>query len=289
VTLQPLRRFDVDAAIIFSDILVPVAKMGQSLSFGPGHGPILDPPIRNEEDAAALRRIDPSVDTAEVGETLQLVREALGDERAVIGFCGAPFTLLCYMVDGQGQKNFPETKKMIYCQPALAHQILGLLSDVLVDYLQMQIDAGADAVQVFDSWAGILAPEDFELFAAPYAAKVMAGVGHNEIPRIYFPRGIGAYLERVKSVPCEVVGIDWTQDLAKAADTLMPERAIQGNLDPMALLGSPESLEQRVKTLLKATEGRPGHIVNLGHGVIPQTDFEMGKRFVDLVHELGKG
>jgi len=289
VTVQPLRRFNVDAAIIFSDILVPIAKMGQELSFGKGHGPVLTPPVRTEEDASKLLRIDPSVDTAEVGETVARVRETVGDERAVIGFCGAPFTLLCYMVDGRGQKNFPETKKMLFRQPELAHQILSLVSDVLVDYLQIQIDAGADAVQIFDSWAGILAPDDFDCFAAPYATRVSNGVAKSGVPRIYFPRGVGAYLERVKSVPCEVVGIDWTQDLKTAADCLMPGRGVQGNLDPSALLGTPESLETRVRTLLSATAGRPGHIVNLGHGVIPETDFEMGRRFVDLVHEFGKG
>jgi uroporphyrinogen decarboxylase len=159
----------------------------------------------------------------------------------------------------------------------------------LIDYLQIQIDAGVDAVQVFDSWAGILAPDDFDIFAAPYATRVLEGVASNNIPRVYFPKGVGSYLERVKKVPCEVVGIDWVQDLKIAADTLMPERGLQGNLDPSALLGTPESLEERVRILLSATAGRPGHIVNLGHGVIPETDFNMGKRFVDLVHELGMG
>ncbi len=289
VSLQPVRRFDVDAAIIFSDILVPIAKMGQTLSFGAGHGPRLEPPIRSRDDFQKLRRIDPYTETPEVHQTVQLVRDAVGTEKAVIGFAGAPFTLLAYMVDGAGSRGFPETKRLLFSEPELAHEILALISDVIVDYLAMQIDAGADAVQLFDSWAGLLSPDDFDEFAGAYAASIMERLADRGTVRIYFPKSIGAYLERAQAVPCEVVGVDWAQDLARARALFEPDRALQGNLDPTALLGSREQLDIRIDKMLAATRGYAGHIVNLGHGIIPSTDPESALHFVRRVHELGKG
>ncbi|MBR57647.1 MAG: uroporphyrinogen decarboxylase [Myxococcales bacterium] len=289
VTMQPIRRFDVDAAIIFSDILVPIAKMGQTLTFGKGHGPRLAPPIRSWDDFRMLRRIDPYEETREVHETVQRVRDAVGTEKAVIGFAGAPFTLLAYMVDGEGSRNFAETKRLLFSEPDLAHEILSLIADVIVDYLGMQIDAGADAVQLFDSWAGLLSPDDFDTFAGAYAASIMERLADRGTARIYFPKSIGAYLERAKAVPCEVVGVDWAQDLSKARELFAPDRALQGNLDPTALLGTREQLDTRIDTLLAATKGYAGHIVNLGHGIIPSTDPETALHFVRRVHELGAG
>ena len=289
VTLQPVRRFGVDAAIIFSDILVPIARMGQELTFGAGHGPRLIPPIRTRDDFARLHGIDPNVETPEVGETVSRVREAIDGEQAVIGFAGAPFTVFAYAVQGQGSRSFEEAKRLLFADPDLADDILSLLADVTAEYLAMQVRAGADAVQLFDTWTNLLSPDDFERFAAPYAARVLEAIEPLGVPRIYFPRGTGAYLHRVRAaVSCEVIGLDWTCELSAAAEAVGPDRAVQGNLDPTALLGSPASLDARVDKLLAATAGRPGHIFNLGHGVLPMTDPAMALRFVERVHERGR-
>jgi len=282
VTLQPLRRFGMDAAIIFSDILIPIAAMGMDLTFAKNHGPQLNPPIRGREDLARLSTFNPEKETGVVGEIVGRVRDAVGDQQAVIGFAGAPFTLLCYMVEGQGSRNFAEAKKLLFTQPDVAHELLDMLSDVLCEYLAMQIRAGADAVQLFDTWTSLLSPEDFDTFAAPYARKIMEFLAPYDVPRIYFPRGIGSYLERSLTVPCEVLGIDWMQDLGKAIACVGQERCVQGNIDPTILLGSMDAMERRMEEMLAQTEGYPGHIVNLGHGILPPTRPEMVGRFVEL-------
>lgn len=289
VTMQPVRRLGVDAAIIFSDILVPLPPMGMELTFGKGHGPQLSPPVRDRATFERLSAIDPRATVGHVGEVVAAVRAAAGPERAVIGFAGAPFTLLAYMVEGQGSRSFAHAKRLIFADPDLAHDLLALLSDVLVDYLAMQIDAGADAVQLFDSWAGLLSPDDFDRFAAPYAARVLSGLADKGVPRIYFPRGAGPYLERTRAVPCEVIGVDWTCDLRRAAEQVGEGRAVQGNLDPTALLGTRGGIDERVRAMLDAMAGRPGWIVNLGHGVLPSTDPAHMEHFVARVHEWGAG
>jgi len=288
VTLQPVRRFGVDAAIIFSDILIPVARMGQELTFGKNHGPQLSPPVRSAEDLRKLRRIDPEVETPHVAEAIKLVRAGLGDERALIGFAGAPFTLFAYVVQGQGSRTFDEAKRLLFTEPEVACELLGLLADVVADSLAMQVRAGADAVQLFDTWASLLSPADFERFAAPYAARTLKKLEPLGVPRTYFPRGAGAYLDRVRAtVPCEVIGVDWTCDLRTAAQLVGPGCALQGNLDPAVLLGSPEELDRRVDEMLDAVSGRPGYIANLGHGVIASSNPDMALRFVERVHERG--
>ena len=288
VTLQPIRRFGVDAAIVFSDILLPVARMGQELTFGKNHGPQLSPPIRSASDFAKLHRIDPEVETPHVAETLRRVRAELGEERALIGFAGAPFTLFAYAVQGQGSRTFDEAKRLLFSEPDLACDLLALLADVVADSLAMQVRAGADAVQLFDTWASLLSPGDFERFAAPFAARALEKAGALGVPRIYFPRGAGAYLDRVRAaVPCEVIGVDWTCDLGAAAERVGPGCALQGNLDPTLLLGTSTELLRRVDEMLDAVAGRPGYIANLGHGVPATSNPEMAQLFVDRVHERG--
>ena len=268
VTLQPIDRFDCDAAIIFSDILTVLEACGREVQFIKGSGPRLPQPVRTVEDARSLSRPDG------VGPVLQVAADSIAQFRRVrpdtpiLGFAGAPFTLLCYLVEGSGSKNWVHTKRLLFTQPKLAQQLLDLLADVVGDHLQNQIDHGALAVQMFDTWAGALSPEDYRRWALPAAQRALARV--KGAPRIYFTKDSSCFLPWLTETGCDVVGLDWRVDLAAARQVLGPDIPIQGNLDPVALYGPAEEITGKVHRILDAA-GPRGHVFNLGHGVLPDT------------------
>lgn len=282
VTLQPIRRFDFDAAIIFSDILFPLIAMGAPFEF-PDGGPRLAEPFDTPEAIARLDRVDPDTEIPWVLEALRQTRAALDPAKALLGFAGAPFTLFCYLVEGEGSRIFPRTKQLMFRQPSLAHDILGLLADQIADYLTAQVRAGADAVQLFDTWGGLLHPDDFDRFALPYAQRIFQRVAETGAPTIYYVHGGPSLLEAQAGSGCTAVGIDWRLRLNDVRRRVPDAVVIQGNLDPLALLASPDDVAERTRHMLAEMEGRPGYIVNLGHGVIPRTPIESVAAFVETV------
>lgn len=293
VTMQPVDQLDVDAAILFSDILVPLAPMGIQVGFTE-EGPQLEP-VRSDEDIARLVIAEPE-GCAYVFEAIRQCRQALAarGERAVplIGFAGAPFTLLTYAVEGRTGKQFVATKRLLFSAPAAAHALLDKLTETVIRYLHAQVEAGAQALQLFDSWVGILGREDFAAFAAPYVERVLAALRPLGVPLIYFPNGGSALYEQVGALPADVVAVDWRLPLDVAAERLgiagRSDRAIQGNLDPLRLLGPVDALEQQVREILgQARPLRCAHVFNLGHGVVPETPVNHVAALVELVHRLG--
>jgi uroporphyrinogen decarboxylase len=282
VTLQPVRRFDFDAAIIFSDILVPLIPMGADFGFK-GGPPKLDEPFDTPESLARLKRVDSEKDIPWILESLARVREELDPSKALLGFAGAPFTLFCYLVEGQGSKLFDKAKKLMWTQPKLAHEILGLLADQIGEYFCAQVKAGADAVQLFDTWGGLLHPDDFAEFALPYAKRIFDRVRETGAPTIYYVNGNPAALPLQVESGCDVVGVDWRVDLGEAAKLVPETQGIQGNLDPVLLLTDPETVAARTQRMLDSVAGRRGYICNLGHGVTPPTPLENVQAFVDTV------
>jgi len=275
VTLQPLRRYDVDASIIFSDILVTAMAMGQKLTFDTGHGPHLEPVIRSAQDLLCLKETNALKDLGYVGEAIGLVKQKLRPEQAMIGFCGAPFTVASYMVEGQGSKDYAQLKRMIYEKPAVLRKLLDKLIETTVDYLLMQVDAGADCVMVFDSWAGNLAPDDFREWAFTPANDLLKAMQQKGIPTIYYPGQGSAQLFSLQGLAADVVSIDWRIDLltaSKILDSQGLEVALQGNLDPLALIAPEEVLRKKVRHIIEQGRltKRP-HIFNLGHGLLPIT------------------
>ncbi len=285
VTLQPLRRFDMDAAIIFSDILVVPEAMGQEVTYPQG-GPRLAPPIRKASDLARIRECEPEKDLAYVAEALVAMRRAMGDDRALLGFAGAPYTLATYMVEGGGSKHQEQTKRLALTEPGLIDELLERLADAVARFLRLQIEAGADAVQLFDTWAGDLSPVDFERLALKPAQRVIARLADLDVPVIYFMNGIAPHLEAAATCGATALGIDWRLDLAEARRRTGGRLALQGNLDPLVLSGPVSGIRERVRAIHQSLEGAPGHIFNLGHGVLPSTPVEGVAAFVDAVHEL---
>lgn len=282
VTVQPVRRLGVDAAIIFSDILIPVEAMGMALELG-DKGPHLPEPLRSEADLARLVVPDPVERTGFVAEAIRRTRKVLADEVPVIGFCGAPFTLAAYMVEGGGTKRFMEIKRLLFERPELAHALFDKLTDALVPYLEMQVEAGASLVQIFDSWGGELSPRDFETFSLPYLQKMVSALKAKGVPVIFFGTAMGTYLPLLKKTGADVVGVDWRIDIAEARARLGPDVAVQGNLDPLALFLPRDQLAARAEEICRQA-GPVGHIFNLGHGILPPTDPEAAKALVDAVH-----
>jgi uroporphyrinogen decarboxylase len=286
VTLQPLRRFPLDAAIIFSDILVVPQAMGLHVEMIPGQGPYFPEPLRTVEELRRLRRPVIAEALHYVLEALTMTRKALGGKVPLIGFCGAPWTLMAYMVEGGGSKTFSQAKGWLYRVPEASHRLLSLLTDVLVDFLIAQIDAGAQVVQVFDSWAGVLSPEMYRTFALPYLRRIGEAVGQarSGVPRIVFARGAHATLAELASSSYDVVGIDWTIDPRQARQVTQGRVALQGNLDPCALYADPKTIRHLTHQMLQAF-GPRGHIANLGHGLHPTHDPERVRVFVEAVHD----
>ena len=289
VTLQPVRAFDVDAAILFADILLPLQPMGVDFEFVPGKGPIIQNPVRTKADVAALKPVNAEASLGHVMSAIRLLRAELG-ETPLIGFCGAPFTVASYMIEGGPSRDYKIAKSMMYNAPELWHAFMDKLSDVLADYLSAQIRAGAQAVQLFDSWVGALSPQDYDIFALPYSKKVLdaARVTSAGVPQIHFGVGATTLLPLMKKAGGDVLGLDWRIPLDEGWKIIGHDRAVQGNLDPITLFSTPEVLETRIKDILRRADGRPGHIFNLGHGILQHTPPENVKLVVEMVHEFGQ-
>ena len=284
VTLQPVDLVGVDAAIIFSDILVIPEAMGLELTLDEGVGPRFPDPIRRPADFGRLRAVDPARDLAYVLDAVRLARHRLADRVPLIGFAGAPWTLAAYMLEGGGSKNFAVAKRFLVEHPEAAHELLDRIATAVGDFLVAQVEAGAQAVQLFDSWAGALAPADFRAFALPYAAKAARRAKAAGVPVIAFAPGGGWALEEIADATgADVVGIDWHTDAATARERLASrDVALQGNLDPCWLYASPDEIRTRTRAMLAAFAGRP-HIANLGHGILPDTPVAHAKAFVQAV------
>ena len=283
VTVQPVRRLGVDAAIIFSDILIPVEAMGLALQLDDA-GPRLPQPVRTEADVSRLAIPDPEDRTGFVAEAIRRTRKALSDSVPVIGFCGAPFTLAAYMVEGGGSRTFLNIKRLLFEQRPVAHALFDKLTRTLIPYLQMQVAAGASLVQIFDSWGGELSPRDFESFSLPYLQRIVSAL-KSSVPVILFGTGMSTLLPLMRSTGADVLGLDWRIDIAEARRLLGPQVAVQGNLDPAALFLPAADLESSVQDVLQGA-GPIGHIFNLGHGIFPQTPPEAAQALVDAVHRL---
>jgi uroporphyrinogen decarboxylase len=285
VTLQPLCRFELDAAIVFADILLPLEGMGIGFHFAPEGGPVIEKPVRTAADLDGVRAFDPGRDVPYLMETIKLVRRDLADRVPLIGFAGAPFTLASYVVEGGHSKDYAAIKTLIYNDPATYDRLMTAIADATVAYLLAQVEAGAQALQLFDSWVGWLSPYDYERHALPYVRSVIERV-EGRVPVIYFANGATGMLPLVATAGSDVVGVDWRMDIDRAWAELGDGVAVQGNLDPVALLGPTSEIEARVADILRRVGGRPGHIFNLGHGVLPYTSPDHVKFFVDAVHRL---
>ncbi len=283
VTLQPVRRFDLDAAIIFSDILLPLECMGIGLEFSDGEGPVLRNPLRTAEDVGRMREIAPEKDLRYVLKALEMARSALDGMVPLIGFAGAPFTLASYAIEGGGSRNYIETKRMMYADSGSFHLLMEKLTQMVVSYLNAQIRHGAQAVQVFDSWVGTLSSTDYETFVLPHMKKLFASLDPSA-PHIHFALGTSHMLKLVGSAGGDVVGVDWRMPLDEAWRRITFRKAIQGNLDPALLFGSRERLQANVRDILERAGNRKGHIFNLGHGVFPATPIENVDLLIELVH-----
>jgi uroporphyrinogen decarboxylase len=270
VTLQPIRRFGFDASIVFSDILIVPEAMGMNLTFGPGEGPRLNPPIRTMADVDKLARFDPLEKTRFVRDAVQAIVAELPSSVPLIGFAGAPFTVACYMIEGEGSKNYLEVKKLMYREPAAMQKLLDKIVDNSIDYLRMQIDAGCRVVQLFDTWASELSPDDLLRFAVEPARRILAAIKDTGVPTIYFPRGCSSALDVVKKVGADCYGLDWRARIPRAWDEL-GDVAVQGNLDPAALFAPRELVVEKTRAILDEVNGRAGHVFNLGHGILPET------------------
>jgi uroporphyrinogen decarboxylase len=282
VTLQPVRRHGVDAAVLFADIMTPVLGMGIEVDLVEGVGPVIGRPIETAADVEGLRIPDPEEAFAPVLEAVRLVRRELEAERAVIGFCGGPFTVAGYLVEGKPSRDFVKTKELMYGEPRVWHALMEKLAETFAGYVAAKVTAGADAIQLFDSWVGALTIADYEEFVAPYSARVLAAV---DPPAIHFGTGTAHLLASMAAAGGNAVGLDWRVPLDQGWLAVGPDKAVQGNLDPAVLLGPWERIEGAALDVLARADGRPGHVFNLGHGVLPGTNPDDLARLVELVHE----
>jgi len=282
ITLQPIRRYDVDAAIFFSDIVVPLRAIGIGIDIRPGVGPVVDHPIRTAADVAKLRPLVPA-DVPYVTKSVAALVGELG-AKPLIGFAGGPFTLASYLVEGGPSKNFEVTKKLLYGAPELWADLMSRLADITVGFLRAQVAAGASAVQLFDSWAGALSLDDYRAYVLPYSRRIFAALADTEVPRIHFGVGTGELLGAMGEAGADVVGVDWRVPLDEAVSRVEPGKALQGNLDPVILLAPWEVIERRTRQVLDRGRTAEGHIFNLGHGVLPETDPDVLARLTELVH-----
>lgn len=288
VTIQPIDILGVDAAIIFSDILVIPEAMGMHLEMHEGKGPIFHKPIRNENDAKQLKKVIPEKELNYVLDAVRLTKKELNGRVPLIGFSGSPWTLLTYMVEGRGSKNFSEVKKLIYNNPKLAHQLLNDLSDTIADYLSAKIEAGCNAVQIFDTWGGILSQKDFLEFSLPYVEKIITQLKRKDEPVIFFAKGVHHNLNKMADIGADVLGLDWTMNLGEVRKLVGNRVALQGNLDPTVLYANKNYIKQEVISVLQSFGEGSGHIFNLGHGVLPDVDPENVKALVQYVKEESK-
>jgi uroporphyrinogen decarboxylase len=292
VTLQPIKRLSVDAAIIFADILLPLEPMGIQLEFVKGEGPVIHNPVRDQSALEALRPVDVDETLGFVYEAIRIVRRELNGGIPLIGFAGAPFTLASYLVEGGHSRHYIKTKLMMYKNTKVWKGLLGKLASVITDYLRGQIRAGAQAVQIFDSWVGHLSPGDYENYVLPYSKQIMDGLKTDpdcrDIPVIHFGTGTSALLDLMRRAGGDVIGVDWRVNIDEAWKRVGYDVAIQGNLDPVALLGPRSEIERGVKDILRRVGGRPGHIFNLGHGILPETPVDHVQEMVEMVHHYSK-
>jgi len=284
VTMQPVRRFGMDAAILFSDIMTPVEGMGVSLDFAPG--PVVEDPIRSQEQVDALRVPDPYESVPFVLETVRILSGELPDSAPLIGFAGAPFTVFCYLVQGQGSKTFAEAKGFLFAEPETSQKLLDKLADTMIAYMTAQARAGAQALMLFDSWAGLLGLEAYKTFAFPAVQRVMESLKSLNVPLIYFPNHGATLLGTVRDCGSDVVGVDWRLPLSRAREILGPDIAVQGNLDPAVLFASRDELGRQIDRVLAEAGSAPGHVFNLGHGIERTTDPDAVAYLVDYVHEV---
>jgi uroporphyrinogen decarboxylase len=282
ITLQPLRRYQVDAAVLFSDIVVPLRAAGVAVEIRAGVGPVLDQPFAGEGDIERLRPLQPG-DIHYVAEAVTALVAELGCT-PLIGFAGGPFTLASYLVDGGPSKNFEKTKSLMYANPPLWNALLSRLAEITITFLQVQVSAGASAVQLFDSWAGAISPEDYRQSVLPHSRRIFEALAGSGVPRLHFGVTTGELLGLMGEAGADVVGVDWRVPLDEAVRRVGPGKAVQGNLDPALLLAPWEVIEQRAIAVLEAGQAAEGHVFNLGHGVLPQTDPDVLARLADLVH-----
>ena len=282
VTLQPVRAHGVDAAVMFADIMLPVLGMGIDVRLVESVGPVVDEPVRSAADVERLRVPDPRESVPFILDAVRLVRDELAPDQALVGFCGGVFTVAGYLVEGKPSRDFGRVKALMYGEPHVWHALADRLADTFALYVQAKVEAGADVIQVFDSWVGALSPADYEEFVAPYSARILDSV---DVPTIHFGTGTTHLLELMAAAGGDVIGLDWRVPLDRGWELVGSERGVQGNLDPTLLLGPWERVEREALDVLERAGGRPGHIFNLGHGVLPDTDPADLRRVCELVHE----
>jgi uroporphyrinogen decarboxylase len=282
VTLQPVEAHGVDAAVMFTDIMFPVLGMGVDVELVENVGPVVARPIASARDVEALRVTEPEESAPFILEAVRLVREELAPERAVIGFCGGPFTVAGYLIEGKPSREFAKVKAMMYREPALWHALLDKLADQFARYVVGKVRAGADVIQLFDSWVGALSPSDYVEFVAPYSARILAPL---DVPTIHFGTGTSGLLGAMADVGGDVIGLDWRIALDRGWEIVGDDRGVQGNLDPLVLLAPWERIEAQTRDILERAAGRPGHVFKLGHGVPPDADPAVLRRLTELVQE----
>jgi uroporphyrinogen decarboxylase len=283
ITLQPVRAFPIDAAIIFADILLPLEGMGVGFEFAPG--PVIHHPVRSAADVEALRVADPEADLGFVLKSLRIVRSEIDGRIPLIGFAGAPFTLAGYVIEGGSSTNYLITKDVMYRNPASWDLLMNKFCETILAYLRAQAQAGAQVVQLFDSWVGCLSPSDYRSFVFPYNQKIFEGLRKEGIPSIHFGTATGGLLPMMAEAGGDIIGLDWRVSLNRSWQSIGENTGIQGNLDPVALMAPPSILQQKAKEILDEAGGRPGHIFNLGHGILPSTPEDSVKLLADFVHE----
>ncbi|HSE50461.1 MAG TPA: uroporphyrinogen decarboxylase [Terriglobales bacterium] len=288
VTITAAERLGVDAAIIFADLLLPLEVMGLDFRFEAGEGPVIEQPLREAKDVKRLRT-DRAADLNYVAESVARVAKHFGSKLPVIGFCGAPFTLASYMIEGGGSRNYVHTKRLMYTEPKAWNELMSKLVSVLGAYAAEQVRAGADVVQVFDSWVGCLSPEDFRHYVLPHATALVKALQKTKAPVIYFGTDSATLLPAMKQTGAEVIGVDWRANLDDAWRSLEWAGAVQGNLDPVMLFADKKLLRERAHDVLRRAGGRPGHIFNLGHGILPETPVENVLALVEYVREFSAG
>jgi uroporphyrinogen decarboxylase len=283
--LQPIEILDVDAAIIFADLLLPVEPMGLKLRYVENRGPVIDNPVRTSDDIDSLSTVNTD-DLGYVGESIQLVTRALNGRIPVIGFVGAPFTLASYIIEGGASKSFIKTKRMMYTDETMWRRLMGKIVDVLAPFAVMQVASGARAIQVFDSWVGALGADDYVRYAAPYSRALIERIRQSGVPVIHFGTGASGYFRELHAAGGDVMGVDWRMNIDQAWMDISYRAAIQGNLDPVALFAPLSELKVKVHELLRRTGTRPGHIFNLGHGILPETPVDNVRAVVQMVREF---
>ncbi len=286
VTLQPVDILGVDAAILFSDILIPLEAMGAGLSFKEGKGPIISPPVRSRKELERLHTIEPERDVPFVLETIKILRKELSERVPLIGFAGAPFTMATYLIEGGTTKSFVNIKKMLFSDPALFRSVMELITEVTISYLSAQIEAGVQAIQLFDTWAGVLTRHDFRDAALVYARRIFNALRKRGVPMIYFVYDGGHLLDLTRLAGSDVIGLDWRTDIETALKVLGKDVVVQGNLDPCLLFLEEERLRDRIAEIIQQGLGAKAHIFNLGHGVLPEIPPEKVRLAIEMIHEL---